>query len=207
MIELIDYAYRKMLALREGRLQYIKIDGTKLKESSATEETEAQRKNIDFTIGIMSVGIAAQICMNLEHLSVPVVHQLLENNDVVLLLVDLMDSKPWIKMDEGKRWKFEEQKWVEVAKNEFHKVIKLEGQIWLALFTILYSQNPSKRYEITEFRKSQLIKLRKFLNEVVTDQLPVLRTLQRTLEELSITQCPTTPSVNSFIVQTVPEFR
>ena len=41
MIELIDYAYRKMLALREGRLQYIKIDGTKLKESSATEETEA----------------------------------------------------------------------------------------------------------------------------------------------------------------------
>ena len=87
----------------------------------------------------MCVGIAAQICMNLEHLSVPVVHQLLENNDVVLLLVDLMDSKPWIKMDEGKRWKFEEQKWVEVAKNEFHKVIKLEGQIWLALFTILYS--------------------------------------------------------------------
>ncbi len=57
----------------------------------------------------MCVGMLAQVCCNMEFLSVPVVHQLLENNDVLLLLVDLMDMKPWTRVDEkGRREIYED---------------------------------------------------------------------------------------------------
>ena len=109
MLELIDYCYRKMLGLQDGSIKYVRKAASELKELSSLEESEVQRQNIEFNIALMCVGMVAQICMNLEHLSVPVVHQLLENNDVILILVDLMNNKPWVHEDEkGERFKFED---------------------------------------------------------------------------------------------------
>jgi len=42
------------------------------------------------------------------------------------------------------------------------------------------------RYEIKSHRKENLLRLRRFLNEVIFDQLPPLTELLRTLEELAI---------------------
>jgi hypothetical protein len=60
---------------------------------------------------------------------------------------------------------------------------------------------------VTTFRKANLLRLRKYLNEVTLDQLPILTNLLRALEELSIVQENTVAQKNSFIVQQIPEYR
>lgn len=43
-----------------------------------------------------------------------------------------------------------------------------------------------RKYELTEFKKSNLLRLRKFMNELLLDQIPQLVDMLRALEELSI---------------------
>lgn len=51
------------------------------------------------------------------------------------------------------------------------------------------------------------MRLRKYLNEQVLDQLPMLADLLRALEELSMTGDNPIAQKNSFIVQQMPEMR
>jgi hypothetical protein len=65
---------------------------------------------------------------------------------------------------------------------------KIEAQIWLTVYNMFLSQDVNRKYEVTSFRKANLLRLRKYLNEVVLDQLPMLTNLLRALEELSLVQ-------------------
>jgi zinc finger MYND domain-containing protein 10 len=47
-------------------------------------------------------------------------------------------------------------------------------------------QDANRKYEITTFRKSNLLRLRKYLNEQLLDQLPMLSGMLRALEEMSM---------------------
>ena len=49
---------------------------------------------------------------HMKDLSVPVVHQLMDNNDIPCVLVPLLELKPWIRMDHnGELEKWEDMKW------------------------------------------------------------------------------------------------
>jgi len=64
----------------------------------------------------------------MSELSVPVVHQLMENNDMPCVLVPLLELKPWLRKNcKGQTEKFEDQRWQVVPKNETNKVTKVEG--------------------------------------------------------------------------------
>ena len=63
------------------------------------------------------------------------------------------------------------------------------------------SQDTNRKYEVTTFRKANLLRLRKYMNEILLDQLPMLTSMLRALEELSMLEVPAVPSRNSFIVQ------
>lgn len=63
------------------------------------------------------------------------------------------------------------------------------------------SKEANKKYEITTFRKANLLRLRKYLNDQILDQLPMLTDLKRALEELSLMGDNPIPQKNSFIVQ------
>ena len=78
---------------------------------------------------------------------------------------------------------------------------KIEAQIWLTIYNMFLSQDSNRKYEVTTFRKANLLRLRKYLNEVVLDQLPMLTNLLRSLEELSMVQESSVVQKNSFIVQ------
>lgn len=69
------------------------------------------------------------------------------------------------------------------------------------------SQDTNRKYEVTSFRKGNLLRLRKYLNETLIDQLPMLTNLLRSLEELSLMEVSAVPTKNSFIVQQLPEIR
>lgn len=69
------------------------------------------------------------------------------------------------------------------------------------------SQDVNRKYEITTFRKNNLLRLRKYLNENLLDQLPMLAGMLRALEEMSMMGDNAVAQKNSFIVQQLPEMR
>lgn len=74
----------------------------------------------------------------------------------------------------------------------------------MTIFTMFMCGDAQKKYEVTTFRKSNLLRLRKYLNEVLIDQIPVLVDMLRALEELSLMQEQSIPSSNPFVVEVIP---
>ena len=64
----------------------------------------------------------------------------------------------------GEMEKFEDQKWQEIPTAERHKLTKTEAQIWLAIYNMFMCREANRKYEITTFRKSNLLRLRKYIN-------------------------------------------
>ena len=112
---------------------------------------------------------------------------MMENNDIPCALVPLLELKPWIrKNSKGQTEKFEDMRWQVIKDDEKGKIPKIEAQIWLTIYNMFLSQDTNRKYEITTFRKNNLLRLRKFLNEQLIDQLPMLGGMLRSLEEMSM---------------------
>lgn len=93
-----------------------------------------------------------------------------EQNDIPCILVPLIELKPWLrKTKKGELQKFEDQNWVTVPESEQNRVCKIEAQIWITLYNMFLSQDTNRKYEITTFRKANLLRLRKYMNEVLID--------------------------------------
>ena len=133
----------------------------------------------------------------------------MENNDIPCVLVPLLEAKPWIRTNaNGEQEKFEDQAWKVIQTHERGRLTKIEAQIWLTVYNMFMTNDSSRKYEMTSFRKQNLLRLRKYMNEILLDQLPMLADMLRGLEELNIGQDPgAVSSSNAFIVQTLPEIR
>jgi hypothetical protein len=109
----------------------------------------------------------------------------------LILLVPLIENPPWTRRLENGKWqKLVDYKWTDVAIIDLLKVTKLEGQPWLALYHLLAKEVFRERYHLNSFRKAQVLRLRKYLNEVMLDQLPFLADVMRYMDELAITEVP-----------------
>lgn len=195
LVELIDYCYRKFIGINNKAEFYQKRrDNQAIPEDpratlTVTSEEDLQRQadEIEFNCSMIGLSIIRFITDHLQDLSVPIVHQLMENNDMPCILVPILELKPWLRKNaKGETEKFEDQRWVVVKKNEANKVTKVEAQIWLSIYNMFCCQDSNRKYEITSFRKSNLLRLRKYLNEQLIDQLPMLGAMLRGLEEMSM---------------------
>lgn len=59
-------------------------------------------------------------------------------------------------------------------------------QVWLALNNLMVDPHCRAKYNLDDFRKETLFTLRRFLNDILIDQLPVLKDMQRMLDELAL---------------------
>jgi predicted Zn-ribbon and HTH transcriptional regulator len=91
--------------------------------------------------------------------------------------------------------------------NDRFQLTKIEGQIWIALYELLLNPQCCTKYEYTEYKKNQILKLRMHMNEILIDQIPNLGVLQRFLEQLAISQPPSATSANKsdLIIEQVSE--
>lgn len=65
---------------------------------------------------------------HMTELSVPVVHQLMENNDLPCVLVPILEMKPWIRMNaKGDMEKWEDQQWKDWPADQRQKLTKIEA--------------------------------------------------------------------------------
>ena len=59
-------------------------------------------------------------------------------------------------------------------------------QVWLLLNNLLVDPKARAKYDMDEYRKEAVLHVRRFLNDILLDQLPILRDLQRVLDELTM---------------------
>ena len=176
------------------------------------DEIQDSMYDATYQTAIASVALSRYLCENVNELGPSLLSRMLEVHDFPLLLIPLVEEPPWTRrrMVEKKRgttttsktnnnsnssmmiWEKldERNEWKEVPTSELLRVTQLEGQPWLALFHLTTSKSFRESYGLDEYRKSQLMRLRKYIHESLTDQLPVLGEVARYLDELSIVGVP-----------------
>ena len=229
IVDIIEYAYKMItkyltykathekenvsqnreLTMEEIANQVKKIS-TKAQATSEENVSDLQRKNneIEFNIAMCCINILRYISDHLEQLPFPVRHHMMNVKDVPMLFVTVMENRPWerkVVMKDGseKMEIFENNNWTEF-KNIAHKIPKLEAQVWITVYNLFMVQENNKKYEINQYRQSQLLRLRKFFSEKLYDQIPQMANFYRSLEEMALVQFNNTLTDNPFIVEMIP---
>ena len=175
------------------------------------KEMEEKYREIDFGIAMSCINILRYISDHLENLPFPVRHHMMNVKDVPVLFVTLMELRPWrrkiLKYDEKSKKKeeveeiYENNAWTSLI---VHKFPKLEAQVLITIYNLVMNQDNNKKYEITEYRQNQLLRLRKYFTQVLYDQIPQMMNLYRSLENMSLMTYGNTLTVNPFIVEMIP---
>ena len=221
IVDIIEYCYEYAYKLinvnpKIGEKETKKAISDSKKEESELEEMESKIKDLQLNIGLSSISIIRYITDHLNQLPFPVRHHMMDVKDIPMILVALMEYKPWIRripkknaqLSSLKDGEYEEEiyennKWQKISSLGI-KLPKIEAQIWICLFNLFMNQDNTKKYEITDFRKSNLLRLRKYMNDNLFDQIPPLQQMYRALEEMSLMNCNSSSSNNPFIVEMVP---
>uniref|UniRef100_A0AAY4EHN0 MYND-type domain-containing protein n=1 Tax=Denticeps clupeoides TaxID=299321 RepID=A0AAY4EHN0_9TELE len=132
-----------------------------------------------------------------------VLSRLLCTHNFPCVLVQLVEHSPWSRQNGDRLEKYVDGNWREVRPEDQLKISKQDGHVWIALLNLLLRPECHSKYDFNDFNKSQLLKLRQFLPDVVIDQLPRLSHLLSFLMRLTFTD-PAPPQKNLF-VEEMPE--
>lgn len=171
------------------------------------QRVEEQKVKIDFGAGIASLTLLRFLAENAKDMPVSVLSRMLNEQDVLQVVIPLMDQMPWKRTRKGKVEKYSDGKWNEVAPDEFHRLTKTEAQVWLLINSLLLDGECRRRYEWTEQRKQNAMRLSRFFNELLIDQLPVLQDLRRMVETLAFQAPPNSTDARSIVIEQLPEIR
>ncbi|CAD8161362.1 unnamed protein product [Paramecium pentaurelia] len=209
ILEVVDYCNRKLTALLQKppakRIEKKSIEY--YKNRTKEDEIDEQFQNVEFQIQMMCLSIIRFITDHIKHLPINILHQIIVENDFFFLLVPLIEEKPWLRINHNnEREVFEQSKWITLNKEDYSKLPKIEAQLWITIYNLFMDPESRRKYELNDFKKSNLLRLRKFMNELLLDQIPQLVDMLRSLEELSLMQVQT-QSKNTIVVQQLPELR
>lgn len=168
---------------------------------------EEQKIKIDFGAGIAALTLLRFLAENAQSMPVSVLSRMLNEQDVLQTVIPLMDQPPWKRTRKGKTEKYNDGKWTEVGPDDYHRLTKTEAQVWLLINSLLLDSECRRRYEWTEQRKQTVMRLSKFFNELLIDQLPVLQDLRRMVETLAFQTPPNTTDARSVVIEQLPEIR
>jgi len=218
LLDLCDYCQRQLVFLStcDGQTDTHNIYDPKL-SMQREDETDVQylgrqATKIRFDSAIKCVSIVRYLTDHLNTLPISVVTRLIRTNEMPLLLVQLVQSAPWVKRDpkSGRVCKLIDQKWEQIPPSDIYKLTNIEGQIWLAIYQFLFSPEANRKYEMTSHTKEQFMKLVGHLNDVVVDQIPALGQLKEFLLRMQMQSFPDQPSSSSSshpIIEQLPEIR
>uniref|UniRef100_A0A8C5J682 Zinc finger MYND domain-containing protein 10 n=1 Tax=Junco hyemalis TaxID=40217 RepID=A0A8C5J682_JUNHY len=207
ILDLIDYCHRKLtlLAARSTAAPAATSAGLPaepLASPSSMQELQKQAEVMEFEISLKALSVLRFITDHLDSLPLSALTRMLNTHNLPCLLVELVEHCPWSCWEAGKLKKFENGTWHVVPPEEQGKMTKLDGQVWLALLNLLLSPECQRKYRCDGFNKSQLLKLRAFLTDVLIDQLPNLVEMQRFLSYLAVTD--PAPPKKDLILEQVP---
>ena len=226
LMELVDYCARKLMWLL-NRPKPDESAKTAKQMLAVAEDSqkhlEEQLGEVNFSCAMVSLTMLRYMTEHLDQLHVSVVQRLVSHHDFVGLLVPLLEKAPWNKktvvkvevpQEDGTKkkkkkinyQKFEDNKWTTVEPGS-RTIGKPEAQVWLALYNLIMSAGKASTgfgYHIDEHKKGVIERLKKYLNEVLCDQLPPLTQLRRVVEEIGMSACVPDPG-SSFVIEQVSE--
>lgn len=213
MGELADYCYRKLLRLANRRIEPPRRETAddiraqlKTEQASVPRQLTRQAKEIEYSTAMCSITIMRFLTEHVERLPLNVPRQFYNGQDILMLLVPLVESAPWQRRSKKGIEKYVENKWTPVQRSDRFRLCKAEGQVWLTVYNLLMDKRCATLYEFTDTRKASLMRLKRYLNDLLKDQLPVLRDVHRMLEELAIKKPP--PPKKTFpLIVPVPRIR
>ncbi|NWX44046.1 ZMY10 protein, partial [Steatornis caripensis] len=196
ILDLIDYCHRKLtlLAARSTNGQTAVL--------VPPQELQKQAETMEFEISLKALSVLRFITDQVESLPLSALTQMLNTHNLPCLLVELVERCPWSRREAGKLKKFENGLWHVVPPEDQVKMTKFDGQVWIALLNLLLSPECQRKYHFDGFNRSQLLKLRAFLTDVLIDQLPNLVEMQRFLSHLAVTE--PAPPKKDLVLEQVP---
>lgn len=214
LIDIADYLARKLSRLQNPNFNFRECDINKsllqptdpeaakqfaeeIAKQTPKEDLLKQWTEIEFRICVASVAMARYLCEHAEVLQLSVVSRISDTHDFLLLFIPLIENPPWTRRLQNGKWqKLIDQRWTPVLPIDLLKITKLEGQPWIGLYTFLAKETFRERYHLNSFRKGQLLRVRKYINEILLDQLPFLADVQRYMDELAVTNVPEPSSLS-----------
>lgn len=137
--------------------------------------------------------------------------------DVPWQLVPLLEERPWVRRrkvsgsggNKPVTEVFADGRWSEQAREDRLQLTKCDGQVWLAVNNLTVDAKCRAKYRYDDHRKGVMERLKRFFNDVLFDQLPVLKDLQRVLDEIMLSVAPASHEVTQgrLILEQVPEIR
>uniref|UniRef100_A0A7S4MMF6 Uncharacterized protein n=1 Tax=Odontella aurita TaxID=265563 RepID=A0A7S4MMF6_9STRA len=213
-VALVDYCARQMAALAVPVSQSLMLQRQKEPQSPTSSASELSQRlqsrtplgeltdanfESEFKTCISTVATARYLCEHFDALPLGAQNRVLDVHDFVLLMVSLIEEPPWtrrrsVTSKSGETYvvweKIVDDSWRRIPSSDLLIVTKLEAQPWLALYHLLCNDSCRERYGLDSFRKSQLLRVRKYLNETLLDQLPVLADVMRYLDQLALMAVP-----------------
>ena len=126
-------------------------------------ELVEQHKKIQFDIGLKCFSLLRYVVDNLAALPMGVTNRVLNKHDFLLMLVQFVTSEEpiWSRHDPktGKYFKYVDNKWRAVPAADRFQLSKIEGQVWIALYEMLLNPQCLSKYEYTDFKKNQILKV------------------------------------------------
>uniref|UniRef100_A0A8C0BQZ3 Zinc finger MYND domain-containing protein 10 n=1 Tax=Buteo japonicus TaxID=224669 RepID=A0A8C0BQZ3_9AVES len=203
ILDLIDYCHRKLTLLAARSTNGQTVTPVELHAVLVPpQELQKQAETMEFEISLKALSVLRFITDQVESLPLSALTRMLNTHNLPCLLVELVEHCPWSCREAGKLKKFENGAWHVVPPEDQVKMTKLDGQVWLALLNLLLSPECQRKYHFDGFNKSQLLKLRAFLTDVLIDQLPNLVEMQRFLSHLAVTE--PAPPKKDLVLEQVP---
>ena len=167
---------------------------------AVTRSLRRRGRAIRLRVGVACVGVLRYLAEHAASLPLAGVVRMVETHDVILGLVPLIENPPWARksrrpeasLPEGDSgWeKLIDHRWTPVARSDLLRLTQAEAQAWIALHMLLAHDDVRGRWPMHSYRKATLMRVRRYLNPVLLDQLPPLAGLQRFLDESAVTDAP-----------------
>ncbi|KAG2431018.1 hypothetical protein HYH02_013547 [Chlamydomonas schloesseri] len=223
-LEVADWCYRQLTRLvAEGHklAEHKERTAEQMLAMSRLEEQEEKRRETEWGVLMCGLNILRYVTDALPRMPMGALTRVVSVNDTLMALLPLLDRPPWVRTRQpvdpktGAKGrpvleKWAGNRWAAVAPADRLKITQTDGQVWLALTNLLVEPRCRAKYGLDEFRRERLLGLKRHLNELMFDQLPVLKDLQRSLDELALGVTPDQAGAGrgaALILEAVPVVR
>ena len=225
LLELCDYCARGLVYLNDGRasedaqlLSRAKREQKSAKDllnARASDEFAEKEAEVRFGTATCALTVLRYLTDYINDVPLCVMARLLDTHDVQMLLVPLLEERPWVRRVPGKNGGpfvneiFADGRWVEQPREDRLQLTKCDAQTWLALNNLTVDAKCRAKYRYDDHRKNTMNRLKRFFNDILLDQLPVLKDLQRVTDEILLQVAPPAHEVTQgrLILEQVPETR
>ncbi|XP_020558775.1 zinc finger MYND domain-containing protein 10 isoform X1 [Oryzias latipes] len=201
LVDLVDYCHRKLTLLASKDTRGDATSCNKHENVSSIEELKELSASLEFGISLAAVSVLCHITGHTNNLSV--MNRMLCTHNMPCVLVQLIVSCPWSCQRQGEVLKYIDGSWQKIPDEDYFKMTKLDGQVWISLYNLLLNEESLRMFDFNSFNRDQLSKLRTFLTDVLIDQMPILVELQRFLTHLACTE--PAPPKKQLLLELIPK--